>query len=206
MKALINFYASVSEESVNNLIGFMTQQTVLGIQHKENPLDEVIIQISSSGGSSDHGLLAYNYLKQLNIPKITIGMGNVDSAAVMIFAAGDKRLTMPSCRFLLHEAVTNIGGSFNGTKLHEIAYLNERITKDYCEVISKVTSKPLKTVQKKVKDGQVMSSVEAKEYGLVQEILENPYLTNLNGLNILMINNPSRPVSQKPNNGTSVEN
>jgi ATP-dependent Clp protease protease subunit len=202
MKALINFYAAVTEGSINDLIGFITQQTLIGIQQENNPLDEIIIQISSSGGSSDHGLLAYNYLKQLNIPKTTIGMGNVDSAAVMIFAAGDRRLTMPSCRFVLHEALTsmNMGGSFNGTKIHEIANLNERITKDYCHAISKATGKPLKVVEKKVRDGQVMSSSEAKDYGLVQEILENPYLTNLSGLNILMINNPQRPQVVQANN------
>ena len=141
------------------MINFITQQIVLASKNASNPLDEIIIQISSSGGSSDHGLLAYNYLKELSIPKTTIGMGNVDSAAIMIFAAGDKRLAMPSCRFLLHEALTTIGGTFNGTKLHEIANLNERITKDYCHVVAKVTSKPLKTVEKKVKAGDRKSVV-----------------------------------------------
>src|SRR3989338_3075502 len=110
MKALINLYAGVSEKTVNDLINFVTQQ--IAIQTVENPLDEIIIQISSSGGSSDHGLLAYNYLRQLSIKKTVIGMGNVDSAAVMIFCAGDQRLAMQSCRFTLHEALTTIQGIF----------------------------------------------------------------------------------------------
>lgn len=172
--------------------------------NSSNPLEEIIIQISSSGGSSDHGLLAYNYLKQLNIPKTTIGMWNVDSAAVMIFAAGDKRLTMPSCRFLLHEAITTVSGNFNWTKLHEIANLNERITTDYCKVVSKVTGKTLNTVSKKVKDGQVMSSDEAKNYGLIQDVLTGPYLTDLSWLNILMINNPP-PQWSLPWNQSNIE-
>lgn len=189
MKILINFYAEVSEKSINDLIGFITQQTVVGMQNPDNILDEIIIQISSSGGSSDHGLLAYNYLSQLNIPKTTIGMGNVDSAAVMIFLAGDKRLAMPNCRFLLHEAITNVNGSFNDTKLHEIANLNERITQDYCRVISKVTDNKLTDVKAKVKKGQVMSSEDAKNYNIIEGLLEKPYLQDLKGLNILMINN-----------------
>lgn len=204
MKILINFYASVSEKSINDLITFITQQTVAWMPNSSNPLEEIIIQISSSGGSSDHGLLAYNYLKQLNIPKTTIGMWNVDSAAVMIFAAGDKRLTMPSCRFLLHEAITTVSGNFNWTKLHEIANLNERITTDYCKVVSKVTGKTLNTVSKKVKDGQVMSSDEAKNYGLIQDVLTGPYLTDLSWLNILMINNPP-PQWSLPWNQSNIE-
>src|SRR3989338_1039698 len=121
MKALINLYAGVSEKTVNDLINFVTQQ--IAIQTVENPYDELIIQISSSGGSSDHGLLAYNFLKQIGIKKTTIGMGNVDSAAVMLFCAGDKRIAMPSCRFVLHEARATINGEFNGTKLKEISKL-----------------------------------------------------------------------------------
>ena len=205
MKILINFYASVSETSVKDLITFITQQTVAWMKNSSNPLDEIIIQISSSGWSSDHGLLAYNYLKQLNIQKTTIGMWNVDSAAVMIFASGDKRLTMPSCRFLLHEAITTVSGNFNWTKLHEIAKLNERITKDYCKVVSKVTGKSLTTVSKKVKDGQVMSSDEAKSYWLVQDVLAEPYLTDLSWLNILMINNPVQPWTI-PGNQSNIDN
>ncbi len=190
MKALINFYTSVTEETANNLINSVTQQIHESNQRKGNPLDEIIIQISSSGGSSDHGLLVYNYLKQLNIQKTTIGMGNVDSAAVMIFSAGNKRLAMSSCRFLLHESLTQIQGIFNSTKLREMAEINERITNNYCEVISSVTEKKLSAVKKDIKNGKVLSSEKAKKYHLVQEIQETPYLESLNNLNIIMINTP----------------
>lgn len=206
MKALINFYAAVNEATINDLLNFVTQQIHLGTQNPANPLEEIIIQISSSGGSSDHGLLAYNFLKQVNIPKTIIGMGNVDSAAIMIYSAGNKRLAMPSCRFLLHEALTTIQqGTFNGTKLHEIANLNERITKDYCRVVSEVTGKTIRTVETKVRQGQVMSSEEARSYGLVQQLQNEPYIRDLNNLNILVINNPKPPL-QPQRNGNQTEN
>ncbi|MBU1118600.1 ATP-dependent Clp protease proteolytic subunit [Patescibacteria group bacterium] len=205
MKALINFYATVNENTINQLLNFITQQIHIGTQQPENPLEEIIIQISSSGGSSDHGLLAYNYLQQVNVPKTTIGMGNVDSAAVMIFASGDKRLTMPSCRFLLHEALTTISGQFNGTKLHEIANLNERITTDYCKVISKATDKKTFSVEKKVKEGQVMSSEQAKKYGLAQDFQNEPYVKDLKNLNILIINNVKDAAAPPPKNKNQVK-
>jgi ATP-dependent Clp protease, protease subunit len=206
MKALINFYAEVSEQNVNNLINFITQQQ-MAAQQQGTPLEEIIIQISSNGGSSDHGLLAYNYLNQLNIPKTTIGMGNVDSAAVMIFCAGAKRLAMPSCRFTLHEAQTTIiQGTFNGTKLHEIADLNQRITNDYCRVIANNTGRDLVSVEKEVAKGSVMSTDEAITYKLITGIQNTPYLSDMNNLNIMTINNPVMQLQRPPGQSDQVRN
>ncbi len=189
MKLLINFYANVTEKSVNDLIMFLTQS--LAQQKPESPFDELIIQISSSGGSSDHGLLAFNFLKQIKIPKTTIGMGNVDSAAIMLFCAGDKRVTMPSCRFVLHQALLSINGQFDSKKLTELGNMTKRITDDYASVIHKTTNQKRISVTKKINDGTVLSSDEAKSFGLVTEIIEKPYLAEMKDLNILLIQNPA---------------
>lgn len=194
MKLLINFYANVSEGSINDLIKFITIK--LAQQNPEKPIDEIILQISSSGGSSDHGLLAYNFLRQINIPKTTIGMGNVDSAAVMMFCAGQKRIAAPSCRFVLHEAIATLNGQFNPTKLSEMAKLIQRITDDYSEVITKITGKKKSIVNKEVHGGAVLSSEEAKKFGLVTDIIDGAYLKDIKDLDILLINNPGQQVSQ----------
>jgi ATP-dependent Clp protease protease subunit len=202
MKILVNFYANVSEASVNNLIKFVTAQ--LAQQNPQKPFDELIIQISSSGGSSDHGLLAYNFLKQISVPKTTIGMGNVDSAAIMIFCAGDKRIAMPSCRFVLHEAIATLKGQFTSTKLGEMARLVQRITDDYGDVVAKVVSGDKKKILKDVREGSVLSSEEARKLGLVTEILETAYLSEMKDLAILLINNPNQASNQQPPNNAEV--
>lgn len=199
LKILVNFYANISEGSVNSLIGFLTQQ--IAQQTPEAQISEIIMQISSSGGSSDHGLLAYNFLKQITIPKTTIGMGNVDSAAVMLFCAGDKRLAMPGCRFVLHQARLTLSGSgeFSPSKLTEIAKMGSRITSDYSAVIANVTEKPQQLISKKVNVGTVMSSEEAKKLGLVTHISSEPYLSEMRGLAIALINNPVNVPAPQPN-------
>ncbi|MBI2013815.1 MAG: ATP-dependent Clp protease proteolytic subunit [Candidatus Colwellbacteria bacterium] len=197
MKLLINFYANVSEGSVNDLIKFITIK--LAQQNPEKPINEIILQISSSGGSSDHGLLAYNFLRQINISKTTIGMGNVDSAAVMMFCAGQRRIAAPSCRFVLHEAIATLNGQFNPTKLSEMAKLIQRITDDYSEVISKVTGKKKSIVNKEVHGGAVLSSEEAEKFGLVTDIIDGAYLKDTKDLDILLINNPVQSKLQQPN-------
>jgi len=189
MKMLINFYASILDVTVNDLIRLITQ---ISSEHsqKNNPVQEIVIQISSSGGSSDHGLLAYNFLKQLGIKITTIGMGNVDSAAIMLFAAGDTRISAPSCRFLIHEAMATIHGQFNANKLGELKNITERINEDYCNVIAKVCSKEIQEVKNTIKNSSVMSSDQAKDFGLVQQISEEPYIKDLKGIPIVGINNP----------------
>jgi ATP-dependent Clp protease protease subunit len=202
MKLLINFYANVTEKSVNDLIMFLTQS--LAQQNSEKPYDELIIQISSSGGSSDHGLLAFNFLKQIQIPKTTIGMGNVDSAAIMLFCAGDKRMTMPSCRFVLHQALLNINGQFDSKKLTELGNMTKRITDDYASVIHKTTNQKKVNVVKKINEGTVLSSNEAQDFGLVTEIIDKPYLSEMRDLNILLIQNPQIQPTQNNQPKTEV--
>ena len=200
MKILINFYANITEQSVKDMMIFVTQQLA---SPNASSFDELIIQISSPGGSSDHGLLAYNFLKQVNIQKTTIAMGNVDSAAVMIFAAGDKRVAVESCRFLLHQALGTFSGQFSWIKMAELSKLLKKITHDYCAVIAKVCAKPLVGIKGKVNKGVVLSSEEAKHLGLVTEISNEPYLASMNNLAIMMISNPTLQLpqnSQPPQN------
>lgn len=189
MKLLINFYANISENTINDLIKMVTLINSEQLRNND-PIEEIIIQISSSGGSSDHGLLVYNFLKQTDLNITTIGMGNVDSAAIMLFCAGKKRISVPSCRFLLHEATATIKGQFNFSKLKELTEVTERINNDYCEVVSKVCSKNLGFVKRKIKNGLVMSSNQAQEFGLLQEITEDPYLKGIQNVRIIGINNP----------------
>lgn len=198
-KIVVNFYANVSEPTTRDLMGFVMQS--IAQQNSNDPIDELIIQIASAGGSSDHGLLLYNFLRQLQLPKTTIGMGNVDSAAVMLFAAGDKRLAAPSCRFVLHEARATINGEFNATKLQEITKITKRITEDYINVVAHVTGKTKALISKKVKDGVALSAGEAKTMNLITDVVETPYIQLGQNVSIMMINNPAQPSTPRVSQG-----
>ena len=197
MKILVNFFANVNEVTVNKMINFVTQHIFNAESQKIQMKDlELIIQIASNGGSSDHGLLAYNYLKQLDIKKTTINMSNVDSAAVLIFCAGDERYSTDISRFTLHEAITAVQGSFNSEKIHEIANLNKRITDDYIKVIQKVTGQKINQLSTKIKAGSVIDTQEAIKIKLATKVLNEPYIKTTNGVNALMITN-NIPQQQK---------
>jgi ATP-dependent Clp protease protease subunit len=199
MKILVNFFGDVSETSVNQMITFVTQN-VFAVESQKQQVEELIIQIASNGGSSDHGLLAYNFLRQMNVKKTTINIGNVDSAAALIFCAGDARLAMQTSRFTLHGAMTTIQGQFSGSKLQEIADLNKRITDDYVKVIADTTRKNKSSLKKKIDSGYVIDAQESKNIGLVTELLDKPYLESTNGITAMIINNPVPPPQNKQQN------
>ncbi len=108
----------------------------------------------------------------------------------MLFCAGSSRISVPSCRFLIHEATATIQGIFNANKLKEITKVTERINDDYCSIIASVCSKKLTQVKADVLKSTVMSAENAKKYGLVSAITEEPYIKDPNGIPVIGINNP----------------
>ena len=63
---------------------------------------ELFIQISSPGGKLEPAFGIYDCLRSTNIPVTTLSMGNVESSAVLIYLAGDKRLVTPTSLFMVH--------------------------------------------------------------------------------------------------------
>ena len=84
MKLVVQFYADVTEQATDSMLQYINQQIFDARKNNRN-IDELIIKIASYGGSADRGILVYNTLRQLGIPITTIGMSNVDSAAISIF-------------------------------------------------------------------------------------------------------------------------
>ena len=92
---VIRFFAPIIESSINALMNVIDQKMKQGT-------NEFTILISSPGGSVLHGLSAYNYLKGLPVKIVTHNFGSIDSIGVVLFCGGDRRLSVPQARFLLH--------------------------------------------------------------------------------------------------------
>lgn len=129
--------------------------------------------ISSVGGDVDSAIRLHDYLKALPIEVTTIGFGQVDSAAVIIFLAGNTRIAIKKCRFLLHEGTYTFNKKTNALHVHEetMALFNELLRRNV-EIIAKVTSKTKKQVSNLLRDGKILTSVKAKDLGIVTEISE----------------------------------
>ena len=100
------------------LVGMIGAQTVPAlIQSVSDRVGKgarsVLLAISSPGGNIYWGVTAYNFLRGLGIEVITHNVGQVDSVAAVIYSAGDRRLSVPDARFVIH----GVSLTFEGTNV-----------------------------------------------------------------------------------------
>lgn len=129
--------------------------------------------ISSGGGDMDSAISLYDYLKAFPVTVETIGVGRVESAAVLIFLAGSKRSVVKDCRFRLHEGLYTVGQPTNTLQVHqETLGLFKTLLDRMTEIVAKETSHEKAEIAKILREGRTLTAVEAKEFGLVQEIVD----------------------------------
>ena len=163
---VIRFFAPVVEDSANSLLKVIDDAVNRGI-------NDIIILISTPGGSVFHGLSIYNYLKGLPIEKITLhNFGSVDSIGVVIYCAGKERFSSPQARFLLHGVSVN----FDKPVRLEEPQLEERLKslridiENISKVIAANIGKTKEEVIKAMHERTTLNPEQAKEWGLVHDI------------------------------------
>ena len=165
--AYIKFFAGVDQASVNALMGAVEQKLGQGV-------NEIVLLISSPGGSVFHGLSAYNFLKGIPARLVTHNFGSVDSMGVVLFCAGDRRLSVPHARFLLHA----VHSAFPQRVSLEEQQLEERLKglrmdiENIAGVIAAATGRPEQEVAQDMLNRTTLNPEQAVEYGLVHEIKE----------------------------------
>ena len=161
---VIKFFAPVIDGTINALMDAIDQKMKQGVS-------EIIILISSPGGSVLHGLSAYNYLKGIPVAVTTHNFGSVDSIGVVLFCGGSKRLSVPQARFLLH----GVSASFQNERLEE-KQLEERLKglridiENIAKIIAANTGKAVPDVVNAMLERTTLNPDEAKAWGLVDEI------------------------------------
>ena len=132
--------------------------------------EKVVLRISSSGGSSPTALQILGFLQQIPQHLTTVGLGKVDSAAITIFLAGDRRLITPYTSFFIHESKHDFHEipSSQLRERTEHALFQEELAKNF--FVSQTTISR-KTLDKWYIEGKCLSPEEAKEIGLVHEIV-----------------------------------
>jgi len=92
---VINFFVMTTPDSINQLISIVDNQLRQGAK-------KIVILISSIGGETTSAFTAYNYLRGIPAEVTTFNIGNVDSAATVLYCAGKNRYSLPGTRFLIH--------------------------------------------------------------------------------------------------------
>lgn len=161
----IKFFAPVIPESINLLMNIIDKKIKEGTNH-------FVLLISTPGGDVFHGLSAYNYLKGIPAKITTHNFGSVDSIGVVLFCAGERRLSVPHARFLLHGVQLNVNQpmAFEEKQLEEKLKSLKIDIRNISKVIADTLNKKVEDIVNDMQERTTLNPEEAKDYGLVHEI------------------------------------
>ena len=138
----------------------------------ENPKKEISMYINSPGGVVTSGLAIYDTMQFIRPPVSTLCTGQAASMGSLLLAAGEKdmRFTLPNSRIMVHQPSGGFQGQATDIMLHaqEILNLKKRLN----EIYVRHTGQPLEVISGAVERDKFLSPLEAKEFGLVDEVVE----------------------------------
>jgi len=166
LKDRIVFIGTPIDDNVANLV--IAQMLFLQM---EDVNKEISIYINSPGGSVTAGLAIYDTMQFVKPEVATYCVGQATSMGALLLCAGakGKRFTLPNSRIMIHQPWGGIQGAAEDISRHakEILKLRDCIN----EILSSHTKQSLERIQKDTDRDYFMSAQEAKEYGLVDEVI-----------------------------------
>ena len=166
LKDRIIFIGTAIGDEVSNLV--IAQMLFLQGEDAEKDIN---LYINSPGGSVTSGLAIYDTMQFLKCPVTTYCVGQASSMAAVLLAAGakGKRFALPNARIMIHQPWGGVQGQASDISIQakEILRLRDRIN----EILSSHTGKPLEAIAKDTDRDFFMSPEEAKQYGLVDEVV-----------------------------------
>lgn len=169
---LLNERIIMLGEEVNNTTASLVVAQMLYLE-SQDPDKDIYFYINSPGGSITAGFAIYDTMQHIKPDVSTICTGMAASMGSFLLAAGTKgkRFSLPNGEILLHQP--SIGSTLQGQatdiKIHAdwILRTKDRINRAY----SSMTGQPLEKIQKDLERDFIMSAEEAKEYGIIDEIM-----------------------------------
>lgn len=137
----------------------------------ENPEKPVNLYINSPGGVVTSGLAIYDTMQYISCPVSTLCIGQAASMGAFLLAAGESgmRFALPNARILIHQPLGGMQGQTTDIEIHANEMIKTR--KRLNEILAGHTGQKLKKIEKDTDRDYFMSAGEAKEYGLIDEIL-----------------------------------
>ncbi len=155
------------DDSMSNLI---TAQLLF--LEAENPERDIWLYINSPGGSITAGMAIYDTMQFVKPDITTVCIGQAASMAAVLMAAGakGKRYALPNSRFLLHQpSLSGLAGQATDIDIHAREIL--RMRKNLNHLLARHTGQSVKRIERDIERDFILESTQAKEYGLIDEII-----------------------------------
>jgi ATP-dependent Clp protease protease subunit len=139
----------------------------------QDPDKDISLYINSPGGSITAGMAIYdtmNYIK-CDVSTICIGMAASMGAFLLSAGAKGKRYALPNSEIMIHQPLGGMQGQASDIKIHadRIIKIREKLN----TILSEATGQPLEVIEKDTDRDNFMSADQAKEYGLVDEVIRS---------------------------------
>ncbi|MCO4786003.1 ATP-dependent Clp endopeptidase proteolytic subunit ClpP [Marinomonas gallaica] len=167
LKERVIFLVGQVEDHMANLV--VAQLLFL---ESENPDKDIHLYINSPGGSVTAGMSIYDTMQFIKPDVSTMCIGQAASMGALLLTAGaeGKRYCLPNSRVMIHQPLGGYQGQASDIEIHtrEILGIKHRLN----EIIAHHTGKPIETVAQDTDRDNFMSPQAAKDYGLIDDILE----------------------------------
>ena len=139
----------------------------------EDPDKDIHLYINSPGGSITAGMAIYDTMQYIKPDVSTICIGMAASMGAFLLAAGakGKRLALPNSEIMIHQPLGGTRGQATDIEIHAKRILKMKDTLN--QILSERTGQPLEKIQMDTERDNFMSSIEAKENGLIDEVITN---------------------------------
>jgi len=165
----IVFLGTQIDDQVANLI--IAQLLYLDSQ---DPDKDIYLYVNSPGGVITAGMAIYDTMQHVSADVATICVGQAASMGAVLLAGGTKgkRRSLPNARVLIHQPLGGFRGQATDIEIHakEILRWRERLNR----TLAHHTGQPVDKIAADVERDNIMTAAEAKEYGLVDEVIEPP--------------------------------
>jgi ATP-dependent Clp protease, protease subunit len=148
----------------------------------DNPEQDIQMYIDSPGGSVYHGLFIYDTMQSITADVRTYACGLTASMGAVLLAAGThgKRFALPNARILIHQGSAGFRGNIPDIEI--VAQETLRLTTRMTEIMALHTGQTFDVIKRDTERDKYFSAEEAKEYGIVDHVLESPKLEKLKAM------------------------
>jgi ATP-dependent Clp protease protease subunit len=167
LKERIIFIGTPIEDDIANLI--IAQLLFL---ESEDPDKEINVYINSPGGVISAGLAIYDTMRFIQPTISTLCMGQAASMGALLLAAGTKgkRCALPNSRVIIHQPIGGVHGQATDINIHAREII--RVRQELNRILSYHTGQDLARIEQDTERDFIMTSQEAKEYGIIDEVVE----------------------------------
>nr|WP_101082891.1 ATP-dependent Clp endopeptidase proteolytic subunit ClpP [Neisseria meningitidis] len=176
-----DIYSRLLKERIVFLVGPVTDESAnlvvaqLLFLESENPDKDIFFYINSPGGSVTAGMSIYDTMNFIKPDVSTLCLGQAVSMGAFLLSAGEKgkRFALPNSRIMIHQPLISggLGGQASDIEIHarELLKIKEKLNR----LMAKHCGRDLADLERDTDRDNFMSAEEAKEYGLIDQVLEN---------------------------------